>query len=112
MSRVLYKGISGAVRREVNSGGLSGEITIAAVRELLPDGKNRAPESVIRNSLNYLTQMNEIERRGARFFTKSVPVQVLTKKVIVTGNLMDTKVKDGKCVVTIEVDEMEECASA
>jgi len=111
MARVLYKGISGAVRREISSGSLSGEITIQAVRTLLPDGKRCAPENVIRNSLQYLAQQNEIERRGTRFFTKSVPVKVLTKKVIVTGNLMDTKVKDGKCVVTIEVDEMEECSS-
>lgn len=108
MSNVHFRGISAAVRRAINSGGLVGEIRPDLVRDLLPNNKKAAPDSVIISSLKHLANLNEIREKNGEFFTKNQSLPSGLARVIVIGILIKTVVSDGKCVATIEVEQMEE----
>ena len=107
--KTKYRGICGAVRRAINSELIKGEITPGMVRSLLPEIKKDAPDNVIFNSLRRMSDLNEIEEIGSKYFTKNhAPTEpsVVFQRMCVIGGLVSTTVQDGKCLVTIEVETM------
>ena len=107
MSNVKFRGISGVIRRAINNGILVGNIEPCHVRDLLPESKKAASDSVILSSLKHLSTLNEIEEKGGTFSVKSTTTNVAYPQVSVIGGLISMKVVDGKSIVTIEAAEME-----
>jgi len=108
----MYRGITGVVRRGVNSNHLKGQITMDKIRKLLPEGKQDAPDRTIRASLNRMARGNEIQKVHGQFFTKEVKkVEAADankeSEVLVMGRLLGTKTVDGKIVAEVEVSKLE-----
>ena len=104
MRKTNYRGIASAVRRGVNTGELKGLISFGSVRNLLPEEKADAPNKVIEKSLVNLVKNQEIIRKGREFYTKDVAEKEAEEKatVMVTGKLLNSTVRNGKMIVTIE----------
>ena len=117
-----YRGITNAIRRAIHLKGLSGMIDPETVRQYLPENKDDAPEKTIRNSLNHLARLGEIERNGHFYYTKGTspappePVEerkiVVPKKssdeTVITGVVLDAKMVDGKLQALVQVSSFEE----
>ena len=104
---VKYRGICGAVRRAIAAGELSGMITAAKVRDILPEGKKDAPLDTILASLKRLESLNEIVEKDKAFMTKDHAENTDVQRVWVEGVLLNTTMKSGKVVVTIEVESFD-----
>jgi len=108
--KTSYRGMSGAIRRAINSGALKGVLTASDVRRVLPPGKAAAPVNVIEKSLSYMEKNKEIVRHKDKFYTKdSVPT--LTGSAIpdsmITGKILNTEVRNGKLIATVEVTSLD-----
>lgn len=105
---VLYRGISGVVRRAIVAGTLHGTIPIPVIRTMLPEKKRTATDSVIWNSLHYLATQNEIiEDDKGRFFTKdSRPFQLGKGTFTFIGKpiISSARMVNGRPVLEIVVD--------
>jgi len=108
MANVIFRGISGVIRRSINNGTLVGRIEPHIVRHLLPDSKKAAPDTVIIKSLKYLATMNEIQEKGSEFFTKTPTTpKAALPEVSVIGGFISVKIVDGRSIVTIDAVDME-----
>lgn len=118
MSNVQYKGIAGCVRRELNNGTLTGEITFDKVRALLrnnfPDAivKHTTPNNVIRNSLLNMAKSGEISTEFGKFFAKkeaAMPTSPVPGAVLMSilGYVNHGMVlADGRCAAMVEIVKM------
>jgi hypothetical protein len=107
-SRKSYRGMSVNIRRLINSGEVTGKLTPVKLRKHLPGDLCQAPNKVIWKSLEYMAKNNDIQAAGKKdFFPNDFDLSPKKPQVIVTGELLDTESRNGKLVVTIEVDSME-----
>ncbi len=113
-----FRGITGAVRRGINSGAIKGKITYSGVRNLLPEDKKAAPDKTIRASLGQMVRKEEIQKVAKDFYTKDITkisIKAATdsngatkmKDVCVVGKLIGTGMKDGKMIAKIAVTTLD-----
>jgi len=118
MQKRQFRGITGAVRKAINRGDIKGEIKFSEVRKLLPQIKRKAPDKVIRGSLNQMARNHEIKRFESRFFTKDIKIPTVAKQsvpgltpydgeIMVIGKLVNTSIKSGKMIVEVEVSSLD-----
>ena len=104
------RGITGVVRRGINSNELNGEIFPGTVRGLLPEEKQHAKDTDITKTLTRMAKSNEIMKVHGKFFTKDTSVKssmVKKPEVMVLGRLVGTSVDNGKMVAKVEVTSLD-----
>lgn len=111
-----YRGITGVVRRAVNDGTIKGLISCNGVRELLPEVKRTAPDKVINVSLHRMAKHKEIQKIHGTYYTKEATKATDVKdtrksstspEVMIMGNLLSTRMEDGKVVATVIVHSLD-----
>ena len=105
-----FGGISGAIKRGILTGSLTGRVTAMKVRELLPVEKKTAPDKVIYKSLNYLTDKGVLRKAVDGFYPAMLEESTQTQlknEVMVVGKLLGTTVTNGKIVANVEVTSLD-----
>jgi len=109
--QVKYRGISNAIVTAINMNKLTGQLTFANIRPILPEGKQDAPEKTICKTLDNLVKKGAIVNRGGRYFTREAAaahVQAQQKpEVSIHGKLVKTEMLAGKITALVEVTSLE-----